>query len=549
MNAKMTLDFRDVIWDKLAHPGEPTVILGAYRRASTRGQREGWRFQEAFGELIELALRLGPEYGVMLFDEGVCSGVSIAARRQFPVLLDFLRAGLIYGIVTTDVKRLTRDQTLTDGIEIARLLQARSGLLVTRGRVWNLREQCDFREYCAELVASANEISVIRDLMYEGQEKRAQAVIRGEAPPMFKGPPGVGYKRALCFRSREQSRPWVVDPPPGSEPIVHRGVVIRTWTRCPQCGPHVEVLHEELLHNGTLGEVARAMNERGVPAPWKLRDGTRYWNAKLIHQILRNPIYWGRWRWVYARRAYETDVPELAYWPQDDAAEFAERFLAVERKHRVTVEHRHLATGLVACATCHCLLREAGRDYTVRQDGRVYSPLRMRCPECRKHHSEDGLLRALDDFFPEAFAQLGDVGARLEHLNADGNEGVRIDAIDRRLRVLHTALAARPGVSQQLDSEIKRLSTQLRELERRRVSGQAALDWRRIAELRHSLKADPHGTYQSLTPSEKSAFWRAILQDENGNVTPVEMVRVKKGNSQRSPGRWAVVRSPFRGFP
>jgi len=541
----MTLDFKDVIWDKVAHPGEPSVILGAYRRASTPGQRTGWRFQEAFGELIRLALGLGPDYGVMLFDEGANSGASIAARRQLPVLLQFLRAGLIHGIVTTDVKRLTRDQTLTDGAEIARLLQVHRGLLVTRDRVWDLREQADFREYCGELVASATEISVIRNLMYDGQEKRAQAVIRGEAPPMFKGPPAVGYRSAICFQPRDSALTWVVDPALGSEPMIHRGVTIRTWTRCPDCGPHVEMLREELLNNRALRDVASAMNRRNVPAPWKLRDGTHYWNAKLIRQILRNPIYWGTWRWVFASRTYETHVAELAYWTQDEAAEFSERFLVAPSKGPAITEHAHFTTGLIACATCHCLLREAGRDYSVRQDGRVYSPLRMRCPQCRRYHSEDGLMRALDGFFPEVLARLGDLGARLERVTVHGNEEARIDAIDRRLLALDTALVARPEVSEQLDSEIKRLSRRRHELERRRTSGLAALEQGRLAELRDSLTTDPKGTYESISLSEKSVLWRAILQDENGNVTPVEMVRVKKGNSQKSPGRWAVVNSPL----
>jgi hypothetical protein len=182
MDRELELDFKDVIWDRLAHPGRPTVVLGAYRRASTWGQRTGWRFQEAFGELIEAALSLGPEYGVVLFDEGARPGASIAARRQLPVLLEFLQAGLIQGIVITDIKRLTRDQTLTDGAEIARVLQAQRGVLVTRDRTWDLLDQGDFSDYCRELAASANEITLIRNVLYEGQEKRAQAVVRGDAP-------------------------------------------------------------------------------------------------------------------------------------------------------------------------------------------------------------------------------------------------------------------------------------------------------------------------------------------------------------------------------
>jgi hypothetical protein len=71
------------------------------------------------------------------------------------------------------------------------------------------------------------------------------------------------------------------------------------------------------------------------------------------------------------------------------------------------------------------------------------------------------------------------------------------------------------------------------------------MDRQQITELIEEVSVDPSQAYFRLTPREKSAFWRMILQDEFGNPAPVEMVRVKKGNSQTSPGCWVVVKSPF----
>jgi hypothetical protein len=67
----------------------------------------------------------------------------------------------------------------------------------------------------------------------------------------------------------------------------------------------------------------------------------------------------------------------------------------------------------------------------------------------------------------------------------------------------------------------------------------------RLAELTDLFARDSLTAYAALTPREKSAFWRIILSDHNGKIRPVEMVRVKKGNSQKSLGRWAVVNSPL----
>ena len=79
----------------------------------------------------------------------------------------------------------------------------------------------------------------------------------------------------------------------------------------------------------------------------------------------------------------------------------------------------------------------------------------------------------------------------------------------------------------------------------RQLNGSPRLDRQRVVDLLDRLKMDPETAYCGLAQRDKSAFWRAILQDDYGNPTPLEMVRVKKGNSQKSLGRWAVIKSPW----
>ena len=243
-------------------------------------------------------------------------------------------------------------------MEIARLLRRAGGLLITPGRTWDLQARRDYDDYCAELRVAAAETACMRNLFYEGQRQRAEAIVRGEAPPMFKGPPSVGYRAVSCFSSGDSVCTWQVDPHSGGAPLIHRGVPLRTWIKCAVCGPNVEALGEELLRQTTLSNVVRAMNARALPSPWKLRDGSRYWTSKLIEQILRQPAYCGWWQWSFQGRTFAVAIPELAYWTKDESEQFNASYLHPERARRRIRQHEHLAAGLVACANCHELLVE-----------------------------------------------------------------------------------------------------------------------------------------------------------------------------------------------
>jgi hypothetical protein len=331
------LDWSQVEWDRERHPERPELVLGGYRRASTYGQRDGWRFQETLGDLKAMAFAKG--WGIVLFDEGTRSGQSIADRQQMPLLLEHLRAGLLQGILVPDIKRLTRGKNMVDGDEIAHVLQQRRGMLVTGRRIWDLRDRFDHQSYRREVFQAGEELISIRNTFYEGMEDRAQAVTHGDAPPFWRGRPPVGYRFAVCYWSRDPRQKWTTDQTQGSGIMTTRGVTIRTLVKDPDAIFAMTSLHRALTQQPSLGEVARALNADDVPSPWKSKGGEHAygWSAKLLRQILREPLYAGRWVWVrdpgetdlwYTfNSALARDVPELAYWTPEEHAALHMRFL------------------------------------------------------------------------------------------------------------------------------------------------------------------------------------------------------------------------------
>jgi hypothetical protein len=555
------LDWSVVEWDRERHPERPEVILGGYRRGSTYGQKDGWRFQETLGDLKALVFAKG--WGVLLFDEGIKSGQSIAAREKMPVLLDYLRAGLLHGIVAPDIKRLTRDTTMVDGIEIARVLQARRGMLVTGRRIWDLRDRFDQQAYRREVFQAGEEIISIRNTFYEGMEDRAQAVVRGDAPPFFRGPAAVGYRSVVCYwpkQTGEGAPKWVTEELKGTGPMTHRGVVIRTWVKDDAMGATLEAVHEELLRQPTIGEVARALNMRGIASPWRIRGADqRYgWSAKLIRQILKHPIYWGRWQWIYHQSedtdlwwsfdgGLHADFPALAYWTEAEAAEFRTRFVDNYSPRRQS-KYAHPWVGLGACLGCGGAFIGAGRDQTTKGQG-----AKLRCPEYRTPERcpagapfmiEDGIRRALDAHFPDVVVQLEGLRDRAltQAAQLKANPvAAQLEALDRRERGL-LALAEDPSsVTPQMRTEFREISEARVALQQRLGEAQAtdAL-LARAAALADLLEHDTVAVYEQLEEVDKAVLWRLLLTDEQGKVHPLQIQRVTKGNGL-TPAKYRVL--------
>lgn len=554
------LDWSLVEWDKERHPERPAIILGGYRRGSTYGQKDGWRFQETLGDLKSMAFAKG--WGVLLFDEGIKSGQSIAARAQASALLDYLRAGLLHGIIAPDIKRLTRDTTMVDGTEIARVLQAQRGMLVTGRRIWDLRDRFDYSAYRREVFQAGEEIISIRNTFYEGMEDRAQAVVRGDAPPFFRGPASVGYRSVVCYWPKVSGPQWVTEEAAGTGPMVNRGVVIRTWIKDDDTMDALEALHNELLRQPTLGEVVRAMNMRGIASPWRIGGADqRYgWSAKLVRQILKHPIYWGRWQWIY-NQGEDTDVwwsfdgglhrdfPELAYWTEAEAAEFRAKFIDGYSARRQS-KHAHPWLGLGACPGCGQAFIGAGQDQSTK--GKF---MKARCPHYRTPTLcsdgapsiiEDGIRRALDAHFPEFVHQLEGIRDRALAQVAQQKANpiaAQLAALDRREDGILALVKSEEDVTPKMRAQMKQIREQRASLQQRMVEAEStdALQ-ARVAKLAQLLEQDPLAVYEQLDEHDKAALWRLLLTDNQGQVHALPIERVTKGNGL-TPAKYRVLAS------
>ena len=257
-----------------------------------------------------------------------------------------------------DIKRLTRDATLRDGLEIASLLQRAGGLLITSERTWDLQVQRDYDDYCAELRVAAAETANMRSLFYEGQRQRAEAIVRGEAPPMFKGPPAVGYKAVSCFSSGDSVSKWQVDPRSGGAPLVHRGVPVRTWVKCAVCGPSVEALGEEL--SAPRRRSSRCCPRYDARALLVSLEAPRRLTLLDFQTRSANPAAAGHrgWRWSFQGRSC---VRHARFGPsdQDESNGSTPPTCTAVTRARRTKQHEHLAAGFVACANCHDTARHS----------------------------------------------------------------------------------------------------------------------------------------------------------------------------------------------
>jgi hypothetical protein len=548
-----------VIWDRARHPGLPEIVLGGYRRGSASNQRTGHRYLESAEDVVRWGLLQGPEYGVILFDEGTRSGSSIAGRKQMPVLLDYLRAGAVQGIVTEDIKRLTGDQTGIDGLEIARVLQERRGILLTRRRRYDLRNGRDFEDFQESVLAAGEERREIRDTFYEGQEDRAKRVLRGLAAPMFRRWPVVGYRWANVFAKSPDvlsaddlqcERAWTLIA--NGHPMASRGVIQKTYTKCDVCGPWVEAVRRELnAGHMTLSAVAAALNKAGIKSPWKSkgRGGAAAWSGQLLIQMILDPTYYGLWQWVKNPSAsvdvwlsikptYSKAFPELAYWSDREAQEWKARYVdsRVPMKHRIT---EHPLVGLVACWECGDPFLAAGSGHHVpsrpshKPEGGKLRCRNARNGKCAKpvYIDEGRVWTVLDAIFPSFVRRVGNVRERAERHVANQKPDVKLsqlEALDRReAGLIALAGAGQESVTPMMRTELERIKRQRLKLQQKLAAVPSSRTLTEHTAMLSSSRADdPIEIYSAVTYPERAALWRLALMDESGVVRPVRVRRV-----------------------
>ncbi|TME24903.1 MAG: hypothetical protein E6I75_28290 [Chloroflexi bacterium] len=219
--------------------------------------------------------------------------------------------------------------------------------------------------YQIQTMASGWQKLSIRKYLFQGLKRAA------EDRPMFRKRHRIGYKRDLVRDSR-------------GEPVIRRNgrvytVFVKdlTWTQS------MEALRCELHQQGTIPDVAEALNAAGVPAPWVPRgEGERVWQWRgaYIRSIINDPLYYGEPAFMTSEpgpvwdqfiavdpefdpRKVHWKPPELASWTRAEAVAWRHKFLDdyVKSRHR---KHHHLLLGLLLCQTCGRKLVKQGIDRT-----------------------------------------------------------------------------------------------------------------------------------------------------------------------------------------
>lgn len=362
------------------------AIVAVYVRNSTPAQRGNFNAAFQVTDMVDYALGLG--YAVRLYDEQGTSGKTLHGRALATLMVAHLRMGLVGGVVCGDLSRLTRDQTGYDAAEIGNaIVEHGNGLLVTAGKVWDLRVVVEWQMYQMLTMVSGWQWADIRQKTFTGLLKRMQG------GPVYRGRPTLGYRR--------EGAAWVKD---------ERGAGV------------VAAVREELNLRRSLPDVCASLHARGIPSPWKLQGRSVIrprttagwgWRGEILERMILDPIYFGEWRfgwsvpeaasvWRTLLPGQEVDVkairhpvPDLAYWTRGEALAWRRTFL----EHRLRTRkraHEHALLGVLVCRSCGEPLRKhgcsrAGLMYACR----LYGKGGCAAPQLLSETAALGALRAL----------------------------------------------------------------------------------------------------------------------------------------------------------
>jgi len=337
--------------------------VGCYIRNSTSAQVGNDRaaFQ---ADMVPYLQTLG--YAVRVYDEQGRSAGTLYRRKKAVGMLADLEAGRIDGVAVVEVSRLTRDEYGFDAPRIGeKIRRFAHGLLITYGQIWDLRREADWQLYQIQTMASGWQKLSIRKYLFQGLKRAA------EDRPMFRKRNRIGYKREVVRDGR-------------GEPVIRRnGRVYTVFVKDLTWADSMEALRRELTQQGTMPDVAAALNAAGVPAPWLPRgvgDRVWQWRGAYIRSIISDPLYYGEPAFMTSQPGPVWDqfiavdpefdprrvcwkLPELAWWTKNEALAWRHKFLDdyVKSRHR---KHHHLLLGLLVCQTCGRKMVKQGLDRT-----------------------------------------------------------------------------------------------------------------------------------------------------------------------------------------
>jgi hypothetical protein len=213
-------------------------------------------------------------------------------------LIQAIEAGEVEAVYVVHISRISRDQTLIDGLEFGELCKQHRVLIIMPTMRLNLRDSMHLRLYRQEIERAADEIELLK--MRLGGPKRHKAL-------------------SGRYDGRSVAPGYLVDHHPHSE----------TYERYVLYPPHAEVVRtifQALITTGTPTRAARWLRDRGIIFPdltpeVPREDITRsslvrsahplrgpggfVITPSLVRSIVTNPVYLG-W-WLVDGRVVSTD--------------------------------------------------------------------------------------------------------------------------------------------------------------------------------------------------------------------------------------------------
>ncbi len=263
-----------------------------YQRLSTHEQKKKslWSL-EMQDALFDQARADGYPEGQIIVergDLGISGTKGWEERPGLAVLIRAIEADEIEAVYVVHISRISRDQTLIDGLEFGELCKQHGVLIVMPTMRLNLRDAMHMRLYRQEIERAADEIELLK--MRLGGPKRHKAL-------------------SGRFDGRSVAPGYLVDHQAQSE----------THERYVLYPPHAEVVRtifQAIITAGTPTRAARWLRDRGVIFPHfgpevppeniarSSLNRTRYSSQcpggfaispRLVRSIVTNPVYLGWW--------------------------------------------------------------------------------------------------------------------------------------------------------------------------------------------------------------------------------------------------------------
>jgi DNA invertase Pin-like site-specific DNA recombinase len=221
-------------------------------------------------------------------DLGISGTKGVEHRPGLAHMIELIESGALESVYVVHISRLTRDQTLIDGLELAQLFKRHNIILCLPMMRLNLRDSMHMRLYRQEIERAADEIELLN--------------LRLGGPRRHKAQSGRYDGRAI---------------PPGY--LVDRDPASPTFDRFIPYEPHAEVVRQvfrAMIETGTPTRAARWLRQHGIFFPAFSADiapidmsrsslarkseaarlpGGIAITAKAVRSIVTNPAYLGYW--------------------------------------------------------------------------------------------------------------------------------------------------------------------------------------------------------------------------------------------------------------